>query len=139
MTLKSLSCLLFPNETRTFYGKRLIKISLRSFHLVGISVLTGGFYYSMPIEGIRLYLWISVISGLGMILVDFICNGVWIIQNRGWMVLLKVILVGNISYFYPQEFYVVIIVIIFSGLLSHAPGNFRYYSIYHKKRIENLM
>ena len=57
--------LLFPVESRFFPGQRWANISLRTLHLIGVAGLGGGFLYPAEGEGWRLFLDLTIASGVG--------------------------------------------------------------------------
>ncbi len=73
-----------------------------------------------------------------MMLLDIWSNGIWLLQLRGVLILLKVALFSLllINNEYTTPIFMTIITI--SGLIAHAPSDVRYYSILHRKRINSL-
>jgi hypothetical protein len=135
---------LFPRDYRSFTGKRWTNITLRTAHLIGIVGLVGGFLYQSPkavADGyIRFmpYLVLSVVSGFAIICVDIWTHGIWLIQLRGLAIFIKLILLLCIPFFKGYEAHVLMIVIVISGIIAHAPGDIRYFSVFHGRRIEDL-
>jgi len=130
--------LLFPDHHRTFPGKRWLNISLRSCHILFSSGYAGGVFFDLPFEQLKIFFLLTALTGLSMMLLDFFSNGILIIQNRGWLIVLKLLLLGSLHWFEPWHKIGLVIVILLSGVVSHATGNFRYYSIYHRRRIDLL-
>ena len=81
------------------------------------------------------YWWLAVISGGLMMLMDMVSNPVWILQVRGLVILLKLMLLTMMFAYPPWDEYLLIIIIIISAVISHAPGKLRYYSLYHRRVI----
>ncbi len=130
--------LVFPRSNRFFPGKRGVRISLRSLHLCGVCGVVGGVFYNIPVKELAEFYMISVLSGLFLMLIDIYSNGIWIIQNRGWVILVKIVVLANISVFEEYSKWVLLLVVFVSGIISHATANQRYYSIYHRKRVDLL-
>jgi len=128
----------FPKKNRNFPGKRWCRITLRSLHLCGICGVVGGAFFDVPEARLNNFLMVTVFSGIWLILTDLYTNGIWLIQNRGWTILLKILIFTQLALFAPYERWVLLGIVILSGVVSHAPSNFRYYSIYHRKRVEFL-
>ncbi|WP_456404405.1 hypothetical protein [Thiolapillus sp.] len=130
--------LLFPESSRSFPGQRWINISLRTLHLIGLSGTGYGFLTSGNDFNWRPYLLLTIISGGAMMLISIWNNGIWLLQLRGQAILLKLLLLGLILIQpnYHAELFITVIVI--SGLISHAPGNTRYYSLFYGRRIDSL-
>ncbi len=107
-------------------------------HLVGIAGLGGGFLYQSPREVWLPYLILSIASGSGLMCLAIWTDGIWFIQLRGIVILFKLILLLSIPFFKGYAGYALIIIIVISGVIAHAPGAVRYYSIFHGKRVEDL-
>ena len=121
----------------TIAAKRWTKISLRTLHLLAVAGVGGGVLFGLE-KGLWInYWWLAMASGILMILIDWISNPVWIIQIRGLVIILKLALLLLLGYNTNWDGMLLIFIIIISAVISHAPGNVRYYSIYHKKVISS--
>jgi len=129
---------LFPAESRFFAGQRWINIALRTLHLLGIAGLGAGFLYAGVDESWRGYLTLTLFSGLGLSLLFFWSNGIWLIQLRGQLILLKILLLAAIPLWPAAGPPLFVTVILISGLISHAPADLRYFSLFHGRRIERI-
>lgn len=133
--MKNLNHLLFPSQPRNFFGKRWIQISLRTAHLIGIAGFSGG-----VLLGVEPKLWIgflhlTLLSGLSYFLLDIYCNAMALIQVRGVTIFIKMALLSTL-YYNPEQAWIVLWIIIISSIISHAPGNLRYFSLLHWKRVD---
>jgi len=126
---------LFPSESRFFPGQRWANITLRTLHLIGIAGLGGGFLYPALDETWRLYLQLTIISGAGLSLISICSNGIWLLQLRGQAILLKLLLLGLISLLPAFKLPLLMVIILISGYISHAPARVRYYSLWHRRQI----
>jgi hypothetical protein len=133
-----ISRVLFPRDYRSFPGKRWVNIALRTVHLIGVAGLGGGFLYQAPQAAWLPYLVLSIASGFAIMCLDIWTDGIWLIQLRGIAILIKLIVLLCVPFFGGYEPYVLVIVIVISGLIAHAPGDVRYFSIFHGGRIEDL-
>lgn len=129
---------IFPVKSRSYAGQRWAKITLRTFHLIGLAGMGGGFLYPAPEQYWRPYLILAGLSGIVFTLHEVWSNGIWLIQVRGVAVLAKVILLSFLIFSSGFEVIIIFSVIIISGVISHAPGDLRYFSILHGRRIESL-
>ncbi|PIE58482.1 MAG: hypothetical protein CSA33_03410 [Desulfobulbus propionicus] len=127
--------ILFPEESRHFPGKRWGNIILRCLHLAGLSVYSGGLYFEMAHSKLLPWYLLTAMSGIGLMGLDTYGNGKWLLQNRGLAVLLKLLVLGLLAHTQIPKKWFVLMLIILSGVSSHAPANFRYYSIYHHRVI----
>jgi hypothetical protein len=129
---------LFPHESRSFPGKRWLNISLRTLHLIGVAGLGGAYLYAAPKELWEPYLWLSLGSGVALVATSLYSNGIWLLQLRGLLILFKLALLGVMLWLPGFSLQLGVTVIVLSSVIAHAPGNVRYYSIWHRRRIENL-
>jgi hypothetical protein len=127
---------LFPPQKRVIPYKRWLSISLRTLHLIGIAGLAGAYLYEQPVASWIGYLWLTVCSGALMAVMEIYVNGIWLLQMRGTAIAVKLLLLSTLLWWYPQpQAWIYITVIIISGIVSHAPGKLRYYSIWHRRII----
>ena len=113
-------------------------MSLRTLHLVGVAGLGAGFLYAAADESWLLYFYLTQVTGILMVLVALYRNFIWLIQLRGQAVLFKLLLLGLIPLFPELKAVLLILVVLVSGWISHAPGRVRYYSIYHRGQLDSL-
>lgn len=130
--------ILFPEQSRFFPGQRWTNILLRTLHLIGLAGVGGGFFYPAADNSWMPYFYLAMASGIGLMAISIWSNGVWLVQLRGQSILFKVLLLALIPSFPEAKLPLFLAVIIISGLIAHAPGNIRYYSLYHRRRIDML-
>ena len=126
--------LLFPAQSRAFWGQRWVSISLRSLHLLGIAGVGGAFLFNLPEQQWLAYMVLTIATGSAMMVMEIWSNGIWLIQLRGLATLLKLLLLA-MTFLVGLQPYILVFVILISGVMSHAPGKVRYYSIFHRKII----
>ena len=117
--------------------KRWIKISLRTLHLISVAGVGGGILFGLEQSLWVGYWWLALVSGALMIAIDVIPNPVWVVQVRGLVILLKLVLLAFLGSGPSIDSLLLIIIIAMSAIISHAPGNLRYYSIYHRRVISS--
>ncbi|RKZ35053.1 MAG: hypothetical protein DRQ37_07060 [Gammaproteobacteria bacterium] len=128
----------FPERNRGFRGKRWVNISLRTLHLLGTAGIGGAFLYQAPTEAWMPYLWLLLVSGIGMLCLEVWSNGIWLLQMRGVAVLVKIILLASLLVIDGIDAMVLVLVIVISGVVSHAPARIRYFSLVHGRQMESL-
>ena len=111
---------------------------MRTLHLLGMAGLGGGYFYAAADEAWLSFLYLTLASGAALMLLSIWSNGIWLVQMRGHAILLKVFLLVLMLVWPEQRMLLLVAVIVISGLISHAPGDVRYYSIFHGRRIEFL-
>lgn len=127
---------LFPPQKRVIPYKRWLSISLRTLHLIGIAGLAGAYLYDQPVERWGVYLLLTVCSGTLMAALEIYANGIWLLQMRGTAIGIKLLLLSSLIWWYQQPVaWIYFVAIIISGVVSHAPGKLRYYSIWHRRII----
>ena len=115
--------------------KRWTKISLRTLHILAVAGVGGGVFFGLAKDLWINYWWLALASGSLLMLIDMISNPVWVVQVRGLVVFLKLILLAFLGSYPAWDSYLLMFIIIISAVISHAPGKLRYYSIYHRKVI----
>lgn len=127
---------LVPEKKRHLPGKRWISIILRSLHLVGIAGLAGAYLFDQPQPVWYPFLVLGVGSGVLMMAKELWVDSIWLLQLRGQLVLLKLLLLAVGVYWIERpEAWIYIVVILISGVISHAPGKVRYYSFLYGKTL----
>ncbi len=132
----ALKKIIFPDAVRFFRGQRWVNIGLRTLHLVGLAGLGAGFLYAAADHSWQLYYQITLYSGLGLMLIAIWNHGVWLLQLRGQAILFKLLLLLLIPLFPGWEKTIFLLIILISGVISHAPGKVRYYSLWHRRHLE---
>ena len=95
---------------------------------MGLLGVAGGFIFNAEKSVWLPYFLVTVLSGIAMALLSLWTHGNWILQNRGLVILLKIILLTLLPIFPGYELYVLLFIVFISGISSHAPAKFRYYS-----------
>lgn len=113
-------------------------ITLRTLHLIGVAGLGAGFFYSGVDNAWHSYFYLTLGTGLILTLLSIWSNGLWLLQLRGQLILLKLLLLLMAMVLPSIKFELVLLLIVLSSVVSHAPGDVRYYSLYHRRRIESL-
>ena len=114
-------------QPRFFPGQRWLNIGLRSLHILGVVGMGAGFLtHQSPDDSFRLYLILTLATGLGMTLIDAWSNRQWLAQLSGQTVLLKLLLLGLIPLWPTAREALFILVILISAVVSHAPARIRH-------------
>ncbi|MDO6564832.1 hypothetical protein Q4488_15720 [Amphritea sp. 1_MG-2023] len=125
---------LIPRHKRHLPGKRWISIVLRSLHLVGIAGLAGAYLFHLPEASWWPFMILGIGSGILLAAKELYVDAIWLYQLRGQLVVFKVLmLISGLYWFDQPQAWLYIIVILISGVISHAPGKVRYYSLIYGK------
>jgi len=117
--------------------KRWTKISLRTLHILAVAGVGGGVLFGLDRDLWINYWWLAMASGILMVIIDWVSNPIWIYQIRGVVIILKLALLLLLGYNSNWDSLILVVIIIISAVISHAPGDIRYYSIYHRKIISS--
>lgn len=126
--------LFFPAKQRQFIGKRWLNIFLRSFHLVGIAGIGGGFIFGLEEVQWLPFLYLAVLAGGLLSLLYIWSDAIWLFQLRGLVIITKIFLLSLTLIFPDWRAELFISIIIISSLIAHAPGSVRGYQIITLKR-----
>jgi hypothetical protein len=128
----------FPPRRRGFRGKRWVNIALRTVHLLGVAGMGGALLGGVAQSAWRPYLYLTLITGLAMLVLELWSSAIYLLQVRGQATLLKVALVAALPLAPGLEATVVVLAIVISGIVSHAPASVRYYSVFHGRVLDDL-
>jgi len=68
---------------------RLVNVACRAVHLVGVSLLVGGAMWGVEWPGLQHVLWLTIGSGLGLLLREVVAEPSWPRNGRGLAAVLK--------------------------------------------------
>jgi hypothetical protein len=126
-----ISSLLFPSSPRSLRYNRGISIVLRTLHLLTSGLLLGGHAFDVEPERLVLFLYLTVGSGVGLILLELYRSCDWAYQGMGALVILKVVLTGMAGIWWAQRLPLLCLVAILGSVGSHMPARYRHYSLLH--------
>lgn len=107
---------------------------VRTIHLVGTA---GVFGAAMMQSSEPVYLWLTIISGIVLVVFEAYSGWVWFVQLRGVSLYVKLLLLLYMHRHPELSIPCLIAVIIISGFMAHAPSWIRYYSLLHKKVVHS--
>lgn len=111
---------------------RGISILFRTVHIAAIGILLGGHVFAVPASRLLPFLYLSIISGAGLIGIELYSSCKWVYQGKGILVLIKLLVVAAAAVFWEQRVWLLLIALVMGSVGSHMPGRFRYYSIRHR-------
>ena len=127
---------LIPPEPRRFPAQRWVKIIARSFHVVLSGIFLGALVFEIdPATRLPWFL-ATLLSGLFMICVDLYESGAFLLQLRGLVVTVKLLLLALLPVFGAAAVWVLAAIAFFSVISSHASSNFRYFLIWGRGKIK---
>lgn len=102
---------------------------------MGLLGLSGGLLFHAEKSLWITYYYATILSGLVMVCLNVWSHGKWLLQNRGVAIIIKLLIFTALPYFPGYEQYLLLSIIFISGIASHAPAKFRYYSPFFGKEI----
>lgn len=115
------------DQVRDFPGKRWVNVVLRTAHVIGVVLLGAAL---LGAASLTLGVSMTLIPGVGMLLIDTWANPAHLRETAGAGVIVKLILVALMALqpaWAPGLFWLVLAL---SMLLSHAPGTFRHRQLF---------
>ncbi len=123
--LTGLRRLFFPQEPRTFSGKRWVDIGLRCAHLVGVAGVGGGFLLTLGQDQWLTFWHLTLVSGVLLSLLYLWSSAAWLLQVKGLAIIFKLVLLALALGEPTWRGTLLIAIIVLSGLIAHAPGRIR--------------
>ncbi|PSV79575.1 hypothetical protein [Photobacterium leiognathi] len=123
------------SETR-FWCQRLAKTTIRALHILGVAASSAGFIFAVE-KSLWINWWIlAMMSGITMMSLEIYRSKLWLIQLKGVLTFVKLLMLLSIVWLPAQQAHIYIAVIILSVFIAHGPAGLRHYSIWHRKRID---
>lgn len=122
----------FPERMRFLPGARAWSITFRTVHLAAFGVLLGGHAFAVDAETLWPSLWLTILSGIGLIVLEVYTQGLyWIFLGKGITVLVKLGILLAIPLFWEARVLLLLLVVGIASVGSHMPARFRHYSVLH--------
>ncbi|MFQ5990010.1 MAG: hypothetical protein ACE5K9_08860 [Candidatus Methylomirabilales bacterium] len=126
----------FPEQIRFLPGARSWSITFRTLHLAAFGLLLGGHAFAVDPEKLLAYLWLTIVSGIGLIALEVYTQGLyWFFLGKGIMVLVKLGLLLAVPFLWEQRLALLLLVVGIASVGSHMPARFRHYSLLHGRVI----
>src|SRR3970282_634317 len=128
---------LFPERMRFLPRSRAVSIAFRPLHLAAFGILLGGHAFELHTDRLLLYLWLTILSGIGLIALEMYAVGLyWLGLGKGIMGLVKVALPLLTPFFGNARVPLLLLVGGIASVGSHMPARYRHYSLFHRGVIE---
>jgi len=131
----TLTAILFPATPRNMPYERGINIALRTAHLMTLSVLLGGHAFDIPAHRLILFLYLTIASGVGLVLLELYASCRWVYLGKGVMVYVKLALLMAAGVWWEQRVIFLLLAVLVASVGSHMPARFRHYSFLHGRAI----
>jgi len=120
----------FPDQPRSFAGRRALKIVLRALHVLCVGVFVGAHVLAAEQAACEMWLWWTILSGCALLLLDLHESGTFLLQVRGLVIVAKLIVVGFVASSEGRHPWVLGALLVVSVISSHAPSSVRYYMVF---------
>jgi len=122
----------FPEQMRFLAGVRAWSIAFRTLHLAAFGMLLGGLAFGADAEKLSPYLWLTILSGIGLIALEVYGLGLyWVFLGKGIAVLAKLGILLAVCFFWEARVPLLLLVVGIAAVGSHMPSRFRHYSVLH--------
>ncbi len=115
---------------------RVVRTSLRTAHLIAFGALYGGHVYGVAAERLVPALVATVATGTALMGLEVYRSAVWLVQLRGVATFAKMALVASVLMFWNVRVAILTAVIVIGGVSAHMPGQYRYYSLLHRRALD---
>ncbi|MAG33355.1 MAG: hypothetical protein CL908_20965 [Deltaproteobacteria bacterium] len=115
---------------------RTLRTTLRTVHVVAFSAYYGGHVFSVPAERMAPALLAVVLTGVLFMLFEISRAPAWVHQLRGVCTYIKLVLLASSLVFTEQRILLLTLIVTLGVVVSHAPSQFRYYSVVHRRVVE---
>lgn len=132
-----LSAHLFPATPRVLPYNRGISIGFRTLHLLASSLLLGGHAFDAEPQRLVALLYVTVGSGLGLILLELYRSCDWVYQGMGVLVIVKVVITAMAGLWWEQRVLLLSLVVILGSVGSHMSARYRHYSFRHGRVLDS--
>ncbi len=105
---------------------RLLNVVCRTVHLVGVSLLVGGAAWDVEWPRLVPALWLTLGSGLGLLLLEVAADPRWFGEGRGLAAGLKLAPLSLIPFAPDQRGPLLLAVVVVGAVGSHMPRWFRH-------------
>jgi len=132
-----LTAVLFPAAPRVLPYNRGISVGFRTLHLLASGLLYGGHAFDVEPQRLVTLLYLSVVGGLCLILLELYrsCDGVY--QGMGVLAIVKVVITGLAGLWWEQRVLLLSLVLILGSVGSHMTARYRHYSFRHGRVLDS--
>jgi hypothetical protein len=134
MSWKHIFC---PEPSRELPGERGIRIALRTAHIAAAGILLGGHFFTVDATRLLPWLWLAIGTGAVFVALELYGSCVWLVQGRGLLTLLKLLLVALVPVFWTQRIWLLLAAVVIGSVGSHMSSRWRYHSVLHHRLFDH--
>lgn len=116
----------FPEEQRP--SGRFFRVLLRTLHIISFSVFFGGIWFGVPQAELMPWLRWSVLTGVGLMVLELHKGLDWLVQLSGGLTLVKLALLLLVPVFPDYNRFLLLLAVSLSSIGSHLPARFRHFN-----------
>lgn len=125
-------------EPRWVPQVRVLRTILRTLHLIAFAALYGGHVYGVAAEPLLPALYATLLTGGAFMALEIYRTPVWLVQVRGALTLVKIVLVASVAVFWDLRVLILTLVMVIGVIAAHMPGRWRYHSLLHGRMIGTI-
>lgn len=118
---------------RALRHPRAWNIALRTAHIAAGGALFGGHVFDVGPERLAAWLWVTLLTGIVLVLLEVRHGGRWPAEVRGAMVLVKLLLLCLLPWLWGYRVGLLAAVIVLGSVGSHMPKRLRHYSLLERR------
>lgn len=115
---------------------RLCNIVTRTAHIGVAGILVGGHVFGIEPSRLHLWVYLTVITGLGLMMIEAYPGWRYWCEGRGALVAAKILLLCSILWLWDARVPILLTVIVIGSVGSHMPRRFRHYSLIRRRVVE---
>jgi hypothetical protein len=112
-------------------------IACRTAHITVTGALLGGHIFGIAVERLQPWLYLTVATGLALVVLEAYSNWRWCFQARGVLPITKVLLLCLVPLVWNYRVPILIGVVVIASIGSHMPRRLRYYSFLERRVVES--
>jgi hypothetical protein len=106
-------------------------------HLASFGVLLGGHVFAVEAERLIPALYLTILSGIGLMLLEVYAYGLhWFWLGKGMSVLVKLGILLLVPVFWEHRVLLLLLVVGIASIASHMPARYRHYSFLRRRVVE---
>jgi len=102
-------------------------------HIGVTGILFGGHVFAVSEDILRPWLYLTILTGAFLLTIEAYPSCRWFYQGRGILLLTKLLLLCGTLLLWPYRVWLLASVVVLASVGSHMPARFRYYSIVHRR------
>ena len=116
---------------------RAWNIALRTMHIGVSGIVLGGHVFGVDRERILIWLYLTILTGAILTIIEAYPSFIWFGQGRGVCTLIKLALLCLAAWLWEYRVAILATVVVIASVGSHMPARYRYYSLVHRRVVND--